>query len=1055
MIEDELAISDVIADDLKNFCNIYSNADDEDEAGNIVLSDSLYHTETEFLDLSNSRNLSNQQNLTIISINIANLLTKLRSLKLFIHNASTPENTPDIIIVVETHLTKTTNAGFTDAELKSIIPGYEFFHKERLTKKGGGVGIFVTEKLSGNVKIIDQLTFSDELFENLTIQIPDCISTGNNNNYKKDLLVAAIYRPPNSQSYDLFNSELEKMLKSVDKGKSEVVLTGDFNLDLLKFENHLPTANYIDLVMNHKLLPRIVRPTRIKKQSATLIDHIFTKDDKIHVVSGIIDTELAGNSGYTDHLPVFTILKTQINEKKKKEMISKSFFTQQDSSARRERLRQENWNDILEQHDPNMIYDMIQERYGHHYNATISTKSFKKGSNRFKRETWMTTEILADIRRRDRLAKQKNRRDDYKKLRNEIVSKTRKAEREHVRKQIEDSYGNIKKHWKIIKKVTNKTSNKEDTTSEFHYQGKTICDPKTNAENFNAYYAKIGVETNESVGNPINSSQYYLQKHSKRNTYSLLFSDVSQNDIIEVCKKFTPKTSTDPSGFQQNIILSDVDIMAPVLAHLVNCSQSTGIFPERGKVARVIPVYKQKGDKKLYENYRPISLLPVFSKIIERLIYNKVFEFLVRYEILFESQYGFRAGHNTTHATLDFIKDIENTIESGNYAIGVFCDLSKAFDTLNHDILLSKLDHYGIRGTALMWFDSYLKNRAQYVDLNGYKSESLPLKTGVPQGSILGPLLFLLYINDLPSATKLKCVIFADDTNLLIEGNDLENLIATLNMELQCVNDFFKANQLKLNPKKTKAVIFKRKTLPNFSKLSDILLDGEILSVDNDASFLGITIDSTLSWDKHCTNVANKISRNNSMINRVKNLLPPPSLKVLYHSFIQPHILYGLPAWGGCNSQNSKRIITIQKRAIRTITKSYFSAHTEPRMKELGLLKFSDLYEQQCLMLTHDCFFQRAPKMIAECISRPSSDYNLRGQAQNPLDLRLPNYKSRAASNSFSAKAPVFWNNTSVELRKIEQKPLFKRNLKKSILNKYDHKTDCNNPRCRDHRHHS
>ena len=202
---------------------------------------------------------------------------------------------------METHLTKTTNAGYTDAELRSIVPGYEFFHKERSTRKGGGVGIFVTEKLSRNVKIIDQLTVSEELFENLTIQISNCISTGKSN-YQKDLSVAAIYRPPNSQSYDLFNSELEKLLTSIDKSKSEVVLTGDLNLDLLKYENHLPTANYLDLVINHKLLPRIVRPTRIKKQSATLIDHIFTKDDKIHLVSGIIDTELAGNSGYTDHL---------------------------------------------------------------------------------------------------------------------------------------------------------------------------------------------------------------------------------------------------------------------------------------------------------------------------------------------------------------------------------------------------------------------------------------------------------------------------------------------------------------------------------------------------------------------------------------------------------------------------------------------------------------------------------------------------------------------------------------------------------------------------------
>ena len=365
-----------------------------------------------------------------------------------------------------------------------------------------------------------------------------------------------------------------------------------------------------------------------------------------------------------------------------------------------------------------------------------------------------------------------------------------------------------------------------------------------------------------------------------------MLSNVSHDDVIQVYKKFTPKTSTDSAGFQQNIILSDIDIMAPVLAHLVNCSMSTGIFPENGKVARVIPVYKLKGDKQLYENYRPISLLPVFSKIIERLIYNKVFEFLVRYEILFESQYGFRSGHNTTHATLDFIKNIETSIESGNYAIGVFCDLSKAFDTLNHEILLSKLEHYGIRGTALMWFESYLKNRTQYVELNGFKSSCLPLKTGVPQGSILGPLLFLLYINDLPSASKLKCVIFADDTNLLIEGNDLGKMIDSLNQELKEISDFFKANQLKLNPKKTKSVIFRRKTLRHDYVLSDILLDGEVLTVNDEASFLGITIDSNLSWEKHCTNVANKISRNNSVINRMKNLLPPQTLKILYHSFI-------------------------------------------------------------------------------------------------------------------------------------------------------------------------
>ena len=347
-------------------------------------------------------------------------------------------------------------------------------------------------------------------------------------------------------------------------------------------------------------------------------------------------------------------------------------------------------------------------------------------------------------------------------------------------------------------------NNKAEVTTKFYYQGKWVHDEQENAENFNTYLAKIGKETNENVVTPTTQAKDYLMKQVKKNQSSLLFSDIDAENVIDACKKFTNKTSADAAGFKQNVILQDIDILAPVLAHLINTSQRKGVFPDNAKIARVIPVYKNKGDKHLYENYRPISLLPIFSKIMERLIYNKVFDFLVRYEILFESQYGFRSGHNTTHATLDFVKTIEDAIEHNNYSIGVFCDLSKAFDTLNHDILLMKLDYYGIKGKEWQWFHSYLNGRCQYVEFNGHKSTTLPLETGVPQGSILGPLLFLLYINDLPSATTMKSVIFADDTNLLISGNNLREIADTLNSELELVSDFFKANQLKLNAKKTK-----------------------------------------------------------------------------------------------------------------------------------------------------------------------------------------------------------------------------------------------------------
>ena len=236
----------------------------------------------------------------------------------------------------------------------------------------------------------------------------------------------------------------------------------------------------------------------------------------------------------------------------------------------------------------------------------------------------------------------------------------------------------------------------------------------------------------------------------------------------------------------------------------------------------------------------------------------------------------------------------------------------------------------------------------------------------------------------------------------------------------------------------------------------NVVLDGHRLSPTRIASFLGTTIDCTLNWGDHCNNVANKISKGNGLINRVKKLLPPSSLKLLYHSFIQPHLAYTLPVWGGCNSQNKKRIINIQKRAIRTITKSYITAHTEPRMKRLGLLKFEDMYQLQNCLLVHDCVYKKAPKNIQNYIS-PAQDgpHSLRSQALRPLDLRIPNCKTRAGVSGFSVQGPTGWNKLPNDMRATDQKGRFKHLLKDSILKTYENKTVCQNPRCRDRNNHN
>ena len=451
--------------------------------------------------------------------------------------------------------------------------------------------------------------------------------------------------------------------------------------------------------------------------------------------------------------------------------------------------------------------------------------------------------------------------------------------------------------------------------------------------------------------------------------------------------------------------------MAPQIAHVVNCSLDKGAFPDKTKIARILPIYKEKGDRQEFGNYRPISLLPVFSKILEKLIYKKIFEFLTRCQILFKSQYGFRKGHNTTHATLDFLKTVEQALMQNEYAIGIFCDLSKAFDTLDHQILLHKLEHYGIRGKMLSWIKSYLSDRKQFVDLDGIHSEQEDMSVGVPQGSILGPLLFLVYINDLPAALERAIsVVFADDSNIVIQGKELPDLVRTLNAELETLGDYFKSNKLKLNVDKTKMVCFCRSG-KDTGDLGMVRMDGKPIGQEDSTKYLGITIDKSLTWEKHCNNVANKMARNAGILNRVKNILPIPSMQTLYNSLIFPHFSYGLETWGTCNKKFLKRIITIQKKAVRSISKSHWLSHTEPRMRKYNILNITDQHHLQCMSLTYDMLKGSNPDIYDLLNSQIGQRHiSLRSTTERPQDLRVS-----IPANTHSPKKFPLLHSTALE----------------------------------------
>ena len=355
------------------------------------------------------------------------------------------------------------------------------------------------------------------------------------------------------------------------------------------------------------------------------------------------------------------------------------------------------------------------------------------------------------------------------------------------------------------------------------------------------------------------------------------------------------------------------------LSLIVNESFLNGIYLDKLKPAKVVALHK-KGASDNPTNYRPISLLSVFSKIIGKLVHKRLYDFLELSDVIHPLQFGFRKKHSTAHALISLTEKIKKTIDDGNYGCGVFIDLKKAFDTVNHDILLKKLEHYGMRSVPLEWFRSYLTNRKQYVSVCGNTSETLEITCGVPQGSVLGPLLFLLYINDLPSVSrKLTFFLFADDTNIYCESSDVVDIQKTVNKELRNVREWLEANRLVLNIEKTNFVIFYSPR--NKPDMNFVLKFGRKKIIQETCvKFLGLLLDSHLSWKPHITELAKKLSRTVGLFYKIRHYAPEDTLKLLYYCIFFPFLPYGIHVWGLTYPTYFETVFILQKRILKAIT---------------------------------------------------------------------------------------------------------------------------------------
>ena len=427
-----------------------------------------------------------------------------------------------------------------------------------------------------------------------------------------------------------------------------------------------------------------------------------------------------------------------------------------------------------------------------------------------KRKSWLTSGLKKSIMIKNKLYVKflkhptMENKSLYKQYKCQLRSLLQKCERDHYNFLLIQNKNNMRKSWGIIKEVLNK-GKKQELPDMFCIDDKKVEDKHIIANRFNKFYVNIGPSLAKVIPNSEKDPDSYFDNPNMNSIYFSNTDNTEVSNIIKMLKNSSPGWD----NVSMHVIKKSHSHFLLPLVHVLNLSLTQGIVPNELKIARVIPIFKS-GDKLLINNYRPVSVLPSFTKILEKLVYKRINDFITKYDILYKYQFGFRENHGTNLALSFLIDKIIAAHEKSQCVLGIFIDFSKAFDTINHEILFKKLENYGIRGNALNWTKHYFTNRFQFVQYKDVTSSHEKITCRVSQGSILGPLYFLLYFNDIVNASgQVLSILFADDTNLFLAGNNIDDMICTMNEELNNVIKWLHASKLSLNVKKTHYVIFK------------------------------------------------------------------------------------------------------------------------------------------------------------------------------------------------------------------------------------------------------
>ena len=582
-----------------------------------------------------------------------------------------------------------------------------------------------------------------------------------------------------------------------------------------------------------------------------------------------------------------------------------------------ETLDKVHWDQCLFDLNTNAAYTCFHTKLQEILDDISPVQTIKIKPCKIIKDPWMSPGLLKCVHKQKQLYKRhmKSPLDTllmkkYKDYRNTLQQILRRSKENYYKSKCQEYRNHTSRLWKMINRITGKLNDKSSAVDYLKINQIETYDSKIITEEFAKHFSSVGKKyANQITKSNISFNQYLNNIIPSPN--SMYMTPTNRTEIETLIDKLPNKTSKGSDNISNLLLKKLKPSISTPLEIIFNKSIEEGLFPNDMKMADVIPLYKNK-EKFLVTNYRPISLLVTISKVLEKIIYKRTYGFLCSTEQLYQSQYGFRTGHSCENAISELVGTIVKNKEQKKSTVGVFIDLSKAFDTLNHAMLLQKMERYGIRGCALKWFTSYLDGRKMRVKCTSANTGQLEyssyydLDYGTPQGSCLGPLLFLIYINDLHHTVKYcSIILFADDTTLLQGHKSLKYLKWMIEEDLQNMIDWFKANLLTINISKTECILFnyqKKQTSTSF----ELDLNNIRLKNSEGTKFLGLWLDNTLSWKIHISNLIIKIKQNTNLLRIGNKFLNKASKKLVYFAHIYSHICYGLVIWGNMMDSTTK-----------------------------------------------------------------------------------------------------------------------------------------------------